>query len=83
MTTLELAADLALPNDQNPYVNLGAEWRAMPGVTLRGGYRGNPDQGMGYTVGIGLMVQGVQIDYAFVPYEKLGSSHRFSVGLTM
>jgi Tetratricopeptide repeat len=52
---------------------------------LRVGYQGtlenNQIEGLtGFTAGAGLRIGRIQLDYAFVPYGDLGTSHRVSVG---
>ncbi len=79
--TLTLAADLAKPLDNNLYWCLGAEWWILKGIALRGGYKTNQDIGPGWSVGLGFKFQRIRLDYAYVPYGGLGSTHRASLGM--
>lgn len=52
---------------------------------LRVGYQGSLENNQiggltGFTAGAGLRIGPVRLDYAFVPYGDLGTSHRVSVG---
>ncbi len=78
---LRLGLDVNIPNDNTPVVNLGAEVLPIPALALRGGYRfdDNTSDYEGPTVGAGVNLAGVALDYAYVPYERLGGNHRFSL----
>jgi len=70
------------PNDNSENVSLGAEysWRKM--FFLRGGYKFNVDE-QNYSFGLGLnipiSIAEFTLDYAFANFQRLGSSHRFSI----
>ncbi len=68
---LTLAAD----RETQPYAlwRLGAEWRLLEMIALRGGL---VDQDL--TAGAGLLLFGLAADYAFVSHD-LGNTHRISV----
>jgi hypothetical protein len=82
-----LAYDLALTFDGRKTAStfaLGPSVGGDPRVGLEAGYRrlfaarvGWQESGM--TAGAGFRVFGAGVDYAFVPHEDLGSSHRVSV----
>lgn len=54
---------------------------AAPGLSLRVGYNGRNDAGIGVTAGFGIQWSGASIDYALVPFGNLGVSHQLSLGL--
>lgn len=71
---LFLLADLELPNDNSARIGLGAEyWIDM--VAARLGYSNYN----GFTLGMGLALDSLKADYAYVPYGELGSTHRISI----
>ncbi|MEK8022462.1 MAG: PorV/PorQ family protein [Candidatus Hydrogenedentota bacterium] len=78
---LRLGMDLNLPIDNTPILNSGVEFYPIPQVALRGGYRfdNNTTDFRGPTAGIGVTLAGITMDYAYVPFELLGSNHRFSL----
>jgi len=61
--------------------HLGISVMAAPMLSLRLGYNGRNDAGIGITAGFGLHWQGLSFDYAMAPYGALGSSHQLSLGL--
>lgn len=79
--SLTFSLDAGFPCDNTSYIGMGVDWQISKGISLRVGYRGNNDVGEGLTAGVGLSFRNVSLDYAFVPYENLGESHRFSLGL--
>lgn len=79
LETLTLAVDIAKPQDDEIYYCLGAEWWLRNLLALRVGYKTNQDIGIAITAGIGLKISKTSIDYAYVPYGDLGSTHRISL----
>jgi len=79
--TLNFALDVAKPQDNDVYYCLGAEWWVGRTLALRAGYKTNQDIGSGLTAGLGFKAGKVQLDYAYVPYGDLGSTHRISLGM--
>lgn len=87
---LALAGDLALTFDGRETAStfsLGSAVGGDPRIGFEAGYRrlfaarvGWQESGV--TAGAGFRVQGVGVDYAFVPHEDLGSSHRVSASYT-
>ncbi len=81
-------AEGRLPSDHAPYLVFAGEWllpvSAGTGFALRGGlnFRNFGDHGfMGaFAGGFGLRFGGLSLDYAFVPYGELGSTHRMTAG---
>jgi len=67
-------------------VRTGLEVSFRDVLYLRGGYMhpvdNDPDMGSGFGLsgGIGLMIAGYTVDYAMVPFDDFGLTHRISVG---
>ncbi len=78
MHTLNIAADVnynVITNTER--AGFGAEYWFRNEFALRAGYLTNSDD-EGFSCGAGVQVSFVQLDYAFEPYNLLGSVHRFS-----
>jgi len=78
---LRLGIDANLAIDNTPVISAGAEVLPIPALALRGGYRfdNNTSDYKGFTAGAGVTLAGVSLDYAYVPFERLGDNHRFSL----
>ena len=85
---LIVALEGVLPNDNDPYLNVGMEMYELKPLYLRLGYStfgenyktdSDSDALGGFSFGFGLDYQKYQISYAFMPYLDLGSSHRVTV----
>ena len=85
---LIVAIDGVLPNDNDPYANIGAEFYKFEPLYLRLGYSlfgdnyktGSGSDGWGgISAGFGLDIKKYHISYAFMPYLDLGSSHRVTI----
>jgi len=85
---LVVAFDGVLPNDNDPYVNVGAEFYKFEPLYIRAGYSlfgenyktGSGSDGWGgFAAGFGLDIRDYHISYAFMPYLDLGSSHRVTI----
>ena len=70
------------PNDNSENVVLGVEYAWQKMLFFRGGYKFNVDE-QNYSFGAGLNVPisiaEFTLDYAFANFERLGSTHRFSI----
>ncbi len=76
--TLNLAADVSYNTVANTQrFGFGMEYWFQNLVALRAGYLANSED-EGFSVGAGFQFQFFQLDYAFEPYNQLGSVHRFS-----
>lgn len=75
-----LVTDVEKVNYQDVTAAVGVEVRLMEMMALRAGYDGRIDAGSSLTAGLGIRVADVTIDYAYVPFGRLGNSHR--LGLT-
>ncbi len=75
---LLILADVVKVVDEEAHLAVGAEATLVGAIALRAGWRSDDSLIKGYTVGVGFTVGGVTVDYAFVPYEILGGTHRFT-----
>jgi hypothetical protein len=78
---LTITCDLTKPIDNDWKINLGMELWFKDIIALRGGFNSQvfKDLGTGITCGFGFTIKYYQIDYAFVPYDELGNTHRISI----
>ena len=77
-------ADLNVPNDNDPYLAAGVEFRVGRGLYLRPGYSTRQvgsagSEPLGPTGGAGFLVQGYRLDYAFSSLPDLGEVHRLAL----
>ena len=73
--------DVNIPRNDRLEFHTGGEYWINDVLAIRAGYRNGPqdiDLG-GFTYGAGLRWQRYGFDYAYVPYKKLGSTHRISL----
>jgi outer membrane protein OmpA-like peptidoglycan-associated protein len=77
--------DIILPVDDAVSLHAGAEYKPVPELAIRLGYRTGPeDLGTlgalsGLTAGLGVDVGPLSLDYAITPYGKLGIAHRIGL----
>ncbi|HAH05392.1 MAG TPA: hypothetical protein DCM05_02525 [Elusimicrobia bacterium] len=80
--------DANLPVDSDPYFCLGAEYN-QPfgegfGASVRGGYNMRYARDLegfsGASAGLGVDLRRVRLDYAWVPFGDLGTTHRIAIG---
>ncbi len=78
---LAITQDFIFSNADNLGVGVGAEYWIAKVLALRFGYRtGANYEGLsGLRAGLGILIKGFGIDYAYAPYGKLGMSNRFTV----
>jgi len=72
--------------DEKFYPAVGAEYWFRKAFALRGGYKYGYDTAnlgaeVGLSLGFGVKVAGLGVDYAFLPFGDLGSVHRFGFWL--
>jgi len=77
------------PYDEETRFVLGTEFNLNPTLSLRGGYalKENPFENeefgisdmTGLVGGFGIGLNSLQLDYAFLPFNNLGETHRFSL----
>ncbi|MEO0079498.1 MAG: PorV/PorQ family protein [candidate division WOR-3 bacterium] len=74
--------------DNLPDGHIGGEYLMNNIISLRGGYRLGPQDWRtlswwsGITGGLGVTLGNVTLDYAFVPYGRLGATHRIAIHTT-
>lgn len=76
---LTLAGDLYKPIDGKFKFNIGAEYWIKGKLALRAGIPEIGGHKAKFGVGIGFKTGNYSFDYAFLPYDKLGNTHRISV----
>ena len=69
-------------NDEKFYPAFGAEYWLRDAFALRGGYKfgydtSNLGAAAGASLGFGVKVAGLGVDYAYLPFGDLGNIHRF------
>ncbi|MEW6606475.1 MAG: PorV/PorQ family protein [bacterium] len=78
---LMITGELNIPNDFDTNIRLGTEYTypidQNNSVAIRGGYRGGAASGK-FTAGCGLRAGRFQIDYAYLSFDNLGSTHKVS-----
>ncbi|PIP13827.1 MAG: hypothetical protein COX49_01065 [bacterium (Candidatus Stahlbacteria) CG23_combo_of_CG06-09_8_20_14_all_40_9] len=80
--------DAVHPNDNTEYLNIGMEYVFNNLFSLRGGYsalfKRDSEEGLTFGAGIesyiGKMVL-LKVDYAFTDFDRLGNTHRISLGI--
>ena len=76
---------ISAPNDNDPAVHAGAEFRLNSLLAFRGGYSAAPGNNLdvdgltGVTAGLGITLNAFTLDYALVPFGDLGMTHRASI----
>ncbi|HNW45246.1 MAG TPA: PorV/PorQ family protein, partial [Elusimicrobiales bacterium] len=84
---LNIAGEVAeYLQDEKIYPSVGAEYWFRKAFALRGGYKfgydtANLGSEVGLSLGFGVKVAGLGVDYAFLPFGDLGSLHRFGLWL--
>lgn len=58
---------------------MGTEYQVTNNLFVRAGYNSRNDSGNGISLGCGFIVRNFHVDYSFLPYERLGDVHRFSL----
>jgi len=74
MGPLLLASDINKPRDNDVHLGIGGEFVVRDVLAVRVGY----NSANSYSAGIGLTWRKVSVDYAYVPYEHIGDTHRIS-----
>jgi long-subunit fatty acid transport protein len=75
---LNLVCDFNRPRDNDFYENFGIEYGLFNNkISFRAGYNTLNS----YSLGIGFMMKGIFVDYAFVPYKYLNNTHWISLRL--
>jgi len=86
---LRLLFDANVPRAGNPDLHIGGEYLVYDILSVRAGYRLGPQDWRtlswwsGVTAGLGITLGGFALDYAFVPYGRLGLTHRVALRTTI
>ena len=80
---MSISLDLETPFDNDPNIRMGCEFWFIDMIALRLGYKLNMNTNdLGdLSVGGGLQVDRFDVSYAFVPFQYLNNTHRFSAGV--
>ncbi|MBI3293018.1 MAG: tetratricopeptide repeat protein [Elusimicrobia bacterium] len=78
---LTLAMDLNVPNDNDRWTAVGAEYWIRQLLAFRVGWRSNDDLSNGLSYGVGIRVGNVGLDYALVNFGEFGLTHRAALSL--
>ncbi|MFH1826192.1 MAG: PorV/PorQ family protein [bacterium] len=82
---LLVGGEVVLPADNVALLRFGLEYKFTPVMALRAGFntRSEEKAGGNWSLGLGLDLTSFRVDYAYVPYEELGSSHRIALGFDL
>lgn len=75
-----LTLDANKLENRDIYFGLGAEWWLGDYLALRVGRKFDSRIDDGFRFGLGLKVEDLRLDYAYIPHNILGDTHQFSVG---
>lgn len=75
-----LTLDANKLENRDIYFGLGAEWWLGDYLALRIGRKFNSRIDDEFRFGLGLKVEDLRLDYAYIPHNILGDTHQFSVG---
>lgn len=73
------ALDLFKERSESVAVSVGAEAVLSKVFAARLGFNSRNDAGIGIATGVGWLWKNFSVDYALIPYDELGLSHRVSV----
>ncbi|MFA5976324.1 MAG: PorV/PorQ family protein [Elusimicrobiota bacterium] len=83
ISRLGLTGEFVYPRTGLAAWHMGAEWRPLPTISLRTGYKTDTLKELGtmagLTAGMGIQVWGQEFAYAWSPYGDLGNTHYFSL----
>ena len=75
---IKCSIDIIEPLDNKLHLLLGIESKLIYDISARAGYRVNYDTDW-FTVGFGYNYKNIRLDYAYVPFNVLGNTHRISL----
>ena len=77
---LNITADVEKIKSESPDLKCGVEYNFKKILALRAGYDGANDAAKGISLGIGMnIIDKLEIDYAYIPYNFFDNSHKFSL----
>jgi len=74
-----VSLDVTKQRSEGALIAVGVETHVAKMMPVRVGFNTRNDAGAGVTVGLGWSSRVLALDYAFVPFGDLGSTHRISV----
>jgi len=77
-----LSVDWTHPRSFPEQIKLGAEYKFMNMLSLRGGYVGGNEEN-DVTFGVGLSSFGVEVDYAYTPFGRFDNVQKFTARFSM
>ncbi len=79
---LTLSAHVVSPQDDVLYVGVGIDYVVYQMLALRGGYNSYSDLST-LSIGLGLLLEGASIDFAYKPTKDFGQSYRMGIGIKL
>ncbi len=76
---LIIVADVEKVTKENWSGHAGVEFRPVEMLSLRAGYDGSVEIDNGLTIGAGFRTNGLELDYAWIPFGEAGDNHRIGV----
>lgn len=76
---LRLSGEVALPHHQEVDYKAGIEFHPFKILYLRGGYNSRNDLDEGYSLGLGVEINRLNLDYSWIPFGPAGDAHKFSL----
>ncbi len=79
---LLVSFDWTHPRSHPEQIKIGAEYKVLDVLSLRGGYIGGNDENS-FSFGVGVSYFGVGFDYALTPFGVFDNVHRFTARLSL
>lgn len=76
LESLVVTADVIKVVDESVKFAAGTEYEVFKGLKLRAGYQNNEGLMESITAGFGVTFKNITLDYAYVPFEVFGATHR-------
>lgn len=80
--SLLLSIDSTHPRSHPEQIKIGAEYKFMNMITLRGGYIGGNDE-EDFCFGLGVAYYGIELDYAYTPFGVFVDVQRFTARISL
>ncbi|OGS34556.1 MAG: hypothetical protein A2474_05280 [Elusimicrobia bacterium RIFOXYC2_FULL_34_12] len=79
---LLLSSDITVMRGSKPFINTGLETLLYRVLFLRAGYKLDPsfENASRITLGMGINIKNLSLDYSYLPFESLKNPHIFSIG---
>lgn len=84
---LETGLEYSKPQDNDCTIHAGVDYQLTQSFSLRGGFQTTPGNQLdvnglkGVSAGFGLKINAFSLDYAFVPFGDLASTHKVSLNV--